>query len=107
MADDELSKLLDEHGPCAMVSKKMAARLQIVTACSCLAEGNWVCAITLAGAAEGQMPEAENAKMPDFFNALKKLESSKTRFKSERNYGDSALNSDRVLKTACETHLYF
>jgi hypothetical protein len=83
--DDSGKKIADDVGPCRMVSKKDAAHIQILTACSLLAEGQWECAITLAGAAEGQIIEIENAKVPNMFTRIKKLES-RTKFKTEREY---------------------
>jgi hypothetical protein len=83
--DDSKNEMTDDVGPRRMISKKDAAHIQILTACSLLAEGQWECAITLAGAAEGQIIEIENAKVPNMFARIKKLES-RTRFKTEREY---------------------
>lgn len=84
MVKDDLRKEEDKAGPWAMVSKKDAAHLQILTACACLEEGNWVSAITLAGAAEGQIKDVEH-EVPDMFARIKKFEYRK-RFKTEREY---------------------
>jgi hypothetical protein len=72
----------DEIGPFRMVRKKDAARRQILMACSCLHEGEWECAITLAGAAEGQI---EDAKGPTMFSMIKNAKS-KSKFESEREH---------------------
>jgi hypothetical protein len=85
MDDGQKKKIKNEAGPYRIISKKDAAHIQVLTACSLLAEGQWECAITLAGAAEGQLEEVENAKVPNLFSMIKKLES-RTKFKSEREY---------------------
>jgi hypothetical protein len=86
MDEDELKKKMeDEVGPWRMVRKKDAARRQILMACKCLLEGEWECAITLAGAAEGQLEEIEDAKVSSLFSSLKRGRS-RSRFKSEREY---------------------
>ena len=71
--EDLSNKVEAEIGPWRVVSKKDAARLQILTACTLLFEGNWECAMTLAGAAEGQIPETKNAIVPDIFTRIKSV----------------------------------
>jgi hypothetical protein len=80
--EEQAKKLKYDFGQCRMVSKKDAAHIQILTALSLLHEGQWECAITLAGAAEGQIEDAER---PTLFKMLKNAETRK-RFKNEREY---------------------
>jgi len=45
-----------------VVSKKEAAQLQIIVAIKLFHDGEYECSITLAGAAEGQLPENESGQ---------------------------------------------
>jgi hypothetical protein len=110
--EDELRrKTEDEIGPWRMVSKKDSARRQILMASICVLDGDWECAITLAGAAEGQI---ENTEQPTLFSMMKgsKL---RGRFKSEREYVTFANgvrdwlkhDSDQKDKLICEFEAVF
>ena len=70
MGDDDLRKKREnEIGPFRLASKQDAARRQILMAALCAFDGEWECAITLAGAAEGQIEDTEQLSM---FDRLKK-----------------------------------
>src|SRR5260221_7067475 len=83
--DEEASwkKLEDEIGPFRMVRKKDAAYRQILMAAKCVLEGEWECAITLAGAAEGQIEDVEG--IVTLFSRTKNLPS-RANFNSEREH---------------------
>jgi hypothetical protein len=81
--DASWKKFEDDVGPWRMVRKKDAARTQILMASKCVLEGQWECAITLAGAAEAQIEETEDAEVPNLFSRIKER---KPEFKSEREH---------------------
>jgi hypothetical protein len=88
MDDDERRKQMEEEvGPWKGTTKKDAARRQILVAFKCLLEDEWECAITLAGAAEGQIREQENGNTPGLFKLMKGANfESRKKYKSERDY---------------------
>jgi hypothetical protein len=67
----ELAKLCNRTDESVTLTKLEAAQEQLEGAIHCLFTGNWACAVTLAGAAEGILPET--GKCDDLFSVGRRL----------------------------------